>query len=74
MSRWDAAKRHRVLRPFAWIWQGIRVLGIYRKGGVSTKELRSDIEEGQNNQVLYNLLGLQMDCTVSLPEDFEVRY
>ena len=61
MVRWKAARRHRVLRPFAWIYQSFRIAGIFMKNRVTPKQLREQREKGLEYRSLIESLGLNID-------------
>ena len=61
LGRWKAAQKHRILRPFAWIYQTIRIIGIMIKNHISLKEIISKKAKGDNERDLINALGLKTD-------------
>ncbi len=69
LSRWPAAKRHRILRPFAWLYQGFRVLFIWLKKGKGTRELLVQRKKGKEQRRLLEDLGLELDRTISFENE-----
>lgn len=65
MSRWEAAKRHAVLRPFAWIYQAFRILGVLVKNKKSPKDILKQSRHGAEHRQLIDALGLQMERTIN---------
>ena len=66
MSRWKAAKEHKILRPFAWIYQLGRIIKILIKNGVSVGKVREQKERGLEQRKLIEALGLKMDRTIRM--------
>ena len=64
MSRWKAARKHAVLRPFAWIYQAFRILGLMVKNKKGPKKILEQSRHGVEQRELIEALGLQMDRTV----------
>jgi len=64
MRRWEAAKRHAVLRPFAWIYQAFRILGVLVKNKKSPKDILKQSKHGAEHRQLIDALGLKMDRTI----------
>ncbi|MBO4355973.1 MAG: hypothetical protein J5850_03885, partial [Clostridia bacterium] len=61
LSNWKAAKEHRILRPFAWIYQSFRIIGQLIKGKVTPKKFREQRKKGIERRKLIKDLGLDMD-------------
>lgn len=59
LCRWKAAERHRILRPFAWIYQGFRILGIFVREGIGPRELAAQRRKGLAQRRLMERLGVE---------------
>ena len=59
LKNWKAAQVFPVLRPFAWIYQGIRyaIRGITQEGSIS--KLREEYEDSVKRTELFNALGVK---------------
>ena len=57
MCRWEAVRRHPVLRPFAWLYQLIRVSGQFIRGEASVN-LKDDMQEARSVTELMQKLEL----------------
>ena len=58
LVNWKAAKKYPVLRPFAWIYQGFRVIGLGTKAFFSNKHGIRQIREGSKKSNLLKRLGV----------------
>lgn len=58
LANWKAAQKYRVLRPFAWIYQGFRVIGLGTKAFFSNKQGMKQISEGKKKGDLLKRLGV----------------
>ena len=58
MANWKAAQKYRVLRPFAWLYQGFRVMGLGIKALFSGKNGVKQIREGNKKGDLLKRLGV----------------
>ena len=58
LANWKAAQKHRVLRPFAWIYQEFRVIGLGTKAFFSNKQGMKQIAEGSKKGNLLKRLGV----------------
>jgi len=58
LANWKATQKHRVLRPFAWIFQGFRVIGLGTKAFFSNKHGIKQISEGNKKGDLLKRLGV----------------
>ena len=60
LANWKAAKKYKVLRPFAWIYQGLRYVskGLKRKQALS--KINSEYSEAKKRNALFNALGVKM--------------
>ena len=58
LANWKAAKKYPVLRPFAWIYQGFRVIGLGTKAFFSNKHGIKQISEGNKKGDLLKRLGV----------------
>jgi len=61
MSRWKAAGRHKVLRPFAWIYQIGFILRELSASGISPKKMAEQRKTGAEQRKLIRKLGLGID-------------
>lgn len=53
---WAAYHRHKWLKPFAWIYQGYRVLRKWVQSNRSGKQVWEDIERSERRITLYQVL------------------
>lgn len=58
LANWKAAQKYPVLRPFAWIYQGFRVIGLGTKAFFSNKQGMKQISEGNKKGELLKRLGV----------------
>lgn len=58
LANWKAAKKYPVLRPFAWIYQGFRVIGHGTKAFFSNRQGMKQIAEGNKKGDLLKRLGV----------------
>ena len=65
MSRWEAARRHAALRPFAWIYQAFRIFGVLVKNKKSPMDILKQSKHGDEHRQLIDALGLQMERTIN---------
>ena len=61
LNQWEAAKKHKILAPFAWMYQGFRVLGILTKNKVTITEIREHQKKGLDQRKLLEALELNLD-------------
>lgn len=61
LSRWKAAKKYKILKPFAWIYQLFRGTGILMKDSVGIKKLMEQKEKGLEQRKLIEALGLSIE-------------
>ena len=66
LKRWKAAQKYSILRPFAWIYQGFRILGILVKNRQSPKNILEQAQHGIEQAHLIEALGLRMDRTITM--------
>lgn len=64
ISRWKAGKKHQFLRPFAWLYQSFRILGILLKNHTTPKQILAQMKKGREQRELLTALGLSVDRTV----------
>lgn len=64
MSRWKAAKKYRILRPFAWIYQAFRIMGIFLQSKMTPKRFAEQRRKGLEQRKLLDELGLSVDRTI----------
>ncbi|MBQ5951083.1 MAG: nucleotidyltransferase family protein [Lachnospiraceae bacterium] len=57
VTNWKAAQRHRLLRPFAWIYQFFLITGRLLKGKISLKSMGEDRARGVNDAEFARLVG-----------------
>ncbi len=65
LGQWKAARRHRILRPFAWIYQAFRIFGMLFKNRIGFKELADQKKKGREQRELIDSLGLSVDKMIS---------
>lgn len=65
LLQWRIAKKYPILRPFAWIYQSFRILGVLIKNKKGTKDIREQWEKGNEQRKLLEALGLKVDRTVT---------
>ena len=65
LGQWKAAKKYPILRPFAWIYQAGRIMGIFIKSKTGLKELIEQKENGVEQRKLIEALGLNLDRTIN---------
>ncbi len=65
MVRWQAAKKHAVLRPFAWLYQAFRILGIMIKNKKSPRAILKQTRHGVEQRQLLEALGLGINRTIN---------
>lgn len=71
LYRWNAAKEHAILRPFAWIYQICSIIRELKRSGISIKTLLYQRKQGIWRRKMFNELGLQgHDGTQSTGELF----
>ena len=58
LTNWTAAKKHKILRPFAWIYQAFRyaVKGFMRENAVS--KIKKEYEEAMQRKAMFDALGV----------------
>ena len=61
MCQWDAAKKHKVLRPFAWIYQIFRIRGECISNGENLFEVIKQSWHGIKQRKLIEALGLTVN-------------
>lgn len=64
LGQWKAAKKYPILRPFAWIYQSFRIIGILFKNKMGLKEIMMQRQKGMEQRKLIENLGLKVDRTV----------
>lgn len=69
LRHWDAAKKHPILRPFAWIRQGFVTLRDMKKNGIPLKKLKQLRASGEKNRELIEMLGLGADNMLNAGTD-----
>lgn len=63
LCRWRAARKHAALRPFAWIYQSFRILGVMIQNKKTPGEILKHSRHGVEQRRLIDALGLDMDGT-----------
>ena len=66
LMHWKAARKYAVLRPFAWVYQSFRILGILVKNRESPKNIREQTQQGIEQVHLIEALGLRIDRTIPM--------
>ena len=64
LSNWKAVIKHPYLRPFAWIYQAFRILGIFIKNKMTPKRFAEQRRKGLEQRKLLDQLGLSVDRTI----------
>jgi hypothetical protein len=59
LANWKAAKKHPILRPFAWIYQGFRYItkGVGQEEGIA--KLKAEYKEARRRTFLFEALGVK---------------
>ena len=65
LYHWKAAKKHKVLQPFAWIYQLFRITGILLKSKMQPKEILARSRQGVDQRQLFEMLGLKIDAFIN---------
>ncbi len=61
LTHWKAAKKYKVLKPFAWLYQAFRYVRILKKNNVKKKEISLQTKKGLEQRKLIEMLGLRID-------------
>ena len=64
MCNWSAAREHKLLRPFAWIYQVGHILRQLRTSKQSLHSMKELRQEGLTQRELITKLGLNLDRTI----------
>ena len=64
LCRWKAARKYAVLRPFAWIYQAFRIVGVLIMNRKSPGEILKQSRHGADHRQLISALGLRMNRTI----------
>ena len=64
LCQWKAAREHRVLRPFAWIYQSFRIISVLINNKITPKDLICQRQKGMEQRQLLEALGLKLDRTI----------
>ena len=64
LSRWKVAKKYKLLKPFAWIYQLFRGTGILMKDKIGFNELMEQKKKGLEQRKLIEALGLSLEKTI----------
>lgn len=64
MKRWKAAKKHAILRPFAWMFQAARLLSLLVKNKKSPAQILKHSRHGANQRQMLEKLGLGLERTI----------
>lgn len=59
MIEWPAAKKHRALWPFAWIYQAFRILRMLMNSGMKPRDLVGQTKRSADRVTLLRSLGLE---------------
>ena len=46
LLQWPATKKHKILRPFAWIYQAVRIVGVLFKNKTTPKQILAQRKKG----------------------------
>jgi hypothetical protein len=66
MSHWKAAQKHKILRPFAWIYQSFRIVGVLVKNKKTPAAVLKQAQHGADQRHLIEALGLKMDRMIEI--------
>lgn len=69
MSRWNAARKHAVLRPFAWIYQIGYINKRLIQNRISPKKMAEQHTQGVRQRELIKALGLNVDRNIDVRRD-----
>lgn len=69
MSRWKAAQKHRILRPFAWIYQVGSITRRLIRGKMTPSKVARQHTEGRRQRELIYKLGLDVERTIERTGD-----
>ena len=61
LCRWKAAREHKALRPFAWLYQAFRIVGVFIKEKISPRQMFREQKKGVRQRELIEALGLKID-------------
>ena len=64
LSQWNAAKKYKWARPFAWIYQVFRIIGEIAGNQESLTEIIAHSKKGIEQRKLIEALGLTVDDTI----------
>ena len=64
MKHWKAAKKHAILRPFAWMFQAARLLSLLVKNKKGPGEILKHSRYGANQLKMLEKLGLGLERTI----------
>lgn len=59
LRHWEAARRHALLRPFAWLYQAFRLPVLWLRQRRSPDQLRSDMGRARHDAALLQELGIK---------------
>ena len=65
LSNWEAAKKHAVLKPFAWVYQSFRIAGMLIAEKKTPRDFLKQRGHGVEQRSLIEALGLQLDRTIN---------
>lgn len=68
MLRWKAAKEHKLLRPFAWIYQSFHIIGVLIKSKISPRKIVELRKQGMEERALIESMGLKIDRYIDLSD------
>ncbi len=57
IASWEAAKKHKILRPFAWLYSAFQALRRFLKNG-NVKNIRESQKIAEKNKKIYSALGV----------------
>ena len=60
LANWNAARKYKVLRPFAWIYQGLRYASRGLKRDQAFSKINSEYSEDKKRNAMFNALGVKM--------------
>lgn len=64
LFRWKAAQKHKILRPFAWVYQIGRIVKELIDNRVKPKDMANSHKDGSRQRKLIKKLGLEVDRSI----------
>ncbi len=74
LCRWKAARQHKILRPFAWIYQLFRIIGVLIANRNGPGKILEQKEKGLEYRELIEALGLQADSNSQRSKRIDIDF